>query len=465
MTSRQGRQRSRSKRANVKNKLPALESLISSRALACHVLHNVAYEQKSLSTLMPLAIEQLEEDRDGPLLQEIVYGCCRWYKYLEEVHNQFLDKPLHPNDKLVESLLKIGAYQILFMRTPAHAAIHETVQATIELGIKHFKPLVNAVLRRISELPAIDESADLPDDIYISSYPEWIREKTKHNWPEQWQDILRQGNLRPPMTLRVNREYFNAEDSRNEYLKALEDNEIEASACPYSAYGIQLLKPAPVAHLPNFADGAASVQDEAAQLCSDLLQLEEGQNVLDACAAPGGKTGAILESQPKLQLTALDSEALRAAMIEDNLERLNLQAAIKVARAEELDSWWDKNAFDRILLDAPCSASAVIRRNPDIKLLRKEDDIKTLAELQLKLLKTLWSTLKPGGLLVYATCSIFSQENSRIIERFLKQEESAELSKIDAPWGVDTGFGRQMFPQKNGHDGFFYSRLRKKIAN
>lgn len=462
MHTKPNRRRSRAKHASSKSRLPDLESLQSVRAFACHVLHKVSVEQKSLSTLMPLAIEQILEERDGALLQEIVYGSCRWYHYLETIHNQFLDKPLHPNDKLVESLLKIGAYQLLFMRTPAHAAINETVQASIELGIKHFKPLINAVLRKISELPAIDESEALSEDLYIASYPQWIREKTKHNWPDQWQDILRQGNQRPPMTLRVNPQYFKSENPREDYLQALLDEEIEATACSYSLYGIQLVKPVPVSCLPSFAEGAVSVQDEAAQLCGRILNLEAGQKILDACAAPGGKTCAILESEPDLELTALDSEALRAAMIEDNLERLNLQADVKVSRAEELDNWWDGQAFDRILLDAPCSASAVIRRHPDIKLLRKEDDIKALAELQLHLLKTLWTTLKPGGQLVYATCSIFSQENSRIIERFLKQEESAELSQIKADWGIDTGFGRQLFPQKNGHDGFFYARLSKK---
>ena len=464
MTVKRNRRQSRGQQPPKKQKrdavLPTLESLYNLRASACHVVHNVVYEQKSLSTLMPLAIEQVEE-RDAALLQEIVYGTCRWYEYLRSIHNQFLDKPLHREDKLVESLLKVGAYQLLYMRTPAHAAINETVQAAAELGIERFKPLINAILRRISELPSIEEPALAEDQIIISSYPAWMTEKLKHNWPEQWQSILRRGNERPPMTLRVNRRYSESEDPRQAYLLALEEKNIEASACVYSPFGIQLRKPVPVLELPNFTDGAVSVQDEAAQLCSELLDLRGGQNILDACAAPGGKTGAILEAQTGIHLTALDSEPLRAAMIEDNLERLNLEATIKVSRAEDLDSWWDGQLFDRILLDAPCSASAVIRRHPDIKLLRQEGDIKALAELQLKLLTNLWKTLKPGGLLVYATCSIFSQENSRIIERFLKQNEDARLNEIEATWGLNTGFGRQLFPQKDGHDGFFYARLEK----
>lgn len=461
MNTKPNRRHARNKQKK-QTKLPALESLNNLRAFACHVLHNVAYEQKSLNTLMPLAIEQVEE-RDSALLQEIVFGSCRWYEYLKSVHNKFLDKPLHREDKLVESLLKIGAYQLLFMRTPAHAAINETVQASVELGIERFKPLINAVLRRISELPSIEDPEQIEEALIVASYPEWIKEKLKHNWPKHWQSILRRGNERPPMTLRVNQQFSEAEDPRQSYLKLLKEHEIEAKVCVYSPFGIQLIKPVSVMDLPNFADGAVSVQDEAAQLCCELLALEEGQNVLDACAAPGGKTGAILESQKKLRLTALDSEPLRAAMIEDNLERLNLKATIKVSRAEDLDSWWDGELFDRILLDAPCSASAVIRRHPDIKLLRQEGDIKALAELQLRLLTNLWQTLKPGGILVYATCSVFPQENSRIIERFLKQDASATLSIIEAPWGEDTGFGRQLFPQENGHDGFFYARLKKNL--
>ena len=172
----------------------------------------------------------------------------------------------------------------------------------------------------------------------------------------------------------------------------------------------------------------------------------------------------MLEAQPDIQLTALDSEESRAELITDNLQRLNLEAKLLVSRAESLKNWWDEKLFDRILLDAPCSASAVIRRHPDIKLLRQEGDIKAMAALQMQLLETLWKTLKPGGLFLYATCSIFPQENSRIIERFLKQESTAKLVEIDVPWGIDTGFGRQLFPQENGHDGFFYARLKKEMA-
>ncbi len=460
----QKRRASRSRRSTKPSpkqiKIPNIKNLSNVRALACHLLHTVAYEQKSLTALMPAAIEQAA-DKDGALLQEMAYGSCRWYEYLSEVHSQYLEKPLHQEDKLVESLLKVGAYQLLFMRTPPHAAINETVQAATELGIERFKPLINAVLRKVSQLPSL-ESSDISEDIISASYPEWIREKTKHNWPDKWQDILRQGNARPPMTLRVNRQFFEQEDPRHHYLELLAAEGIEAHACAYSPYGVQLAKALPVTRLPHFSEGGVSVQDEAAQLCCELLELKPGQTVLDACAAPGGKSSAMLESQTGIQLTALDSEASRAAMIEENLERLRLEAKLTVSRAEDLTQWWDGNAFDRILLDAPCSASAVIRRHPDIKLLRKEGDIKALAELQLKLLKTLWETLKPGGLLLYATCSIFPQENSRIIERFLKQQDNAALLKIEAAWGLDTAYGQQLFPQEDGHDGFFYARLQKQ---
>ena len=201
--------------------------------------------------------------------------------------------------------------------------------------------------------------------------------------------------------------------------------------------------------------------DPASIICAKSLEISESDFVLDMCAAPGGKTCSMLEKEPSLSVLALDSDENRAQRIEENLTRLNLKAEIKIAQAENLSDWWDNKSFDRILLDAPCSATGVIRRHPDIKLLRQEGDIKQLAELQLTLITSLWETLAPGGLMLYATCSVFSQENNRIIERFLKKTNDAKLIPIEANWGFDTKFGTQLFPSKNSHDGFFYARLQK----
>lgn len=218
----------------------------------------------------------------------------------------------------------------------------------------------------------------------------------------------------------------------------------------------------PVERLPWFEDGGASVQDEAAQLCTTLLDLQPGQRVLDACAAPGGKTCAILEACGELdEVIAIDESAERLPRVQENLDRLDLHATLTQADAADIDSWWDGAQFDRILLDVPCSATGVIRRHPDIKLLRRESDIVPLASIQLGLLEAMWSILKPGGRLVYATCSVFPQENHRIIQRFLKQQDQARLIEIDVDWGQDMNTGRQLLPVPDSHDGFFYAVLEK----
>ena len=419
------------------------------RASACQVVHAVAEQHLSLTALLPAASACVPE-KDKGLLQELVFGTCRWYYQLADQHNRYLAKPIHASDKIAQTLIKVGAYQLQHTRIPAHAAIHETVAAADLLGVSHLKGLINAVLRKISA----ESKTDQPDSV---NHPLWMVEKIRHNWPDNWQSILHNNDLHPPMTLRVNR----AKISREHYLLQLDQAQIKAKAGAFADYALVLDSAVPVTQLPGFAAGEVSIQDEAAQLCCQLLELKPNLRVLDACAAPGGKTCALLETEPSLQLLALDADQERSKLITENLARLTLAAEIRVARAEATELWWNGHQFDRILLDAPCSATGVIRRHPDIKLLRQESDINNLAQVQLKLLSALWPTLKLGGKLLYATCSIFPQENSRIIERFLKQEPSAELLTIEAKWGVDTGFGRQLFPQTDGHDGFFYACLTK----
>ena len=282
--------------------------------------------------------------------------------------------------------------------------------------------------------------------------------KLRHNWPGHWTTILDANNIQAPMTLRVNARRYRRED----YLAELARAGIDAEATRFATMGIQLVQPVPVERLPGFADGAVSVQDEAAQLCTGLLDLAPGQRVLDACAAPGGKTCAILEACPALaDVVAIDESAERLPRIEDNLARLDLDATLIQADAADLERWWDGRPFDRILLDVPCSATGVIRRHPDIKLLRRESDIVPLAGIQLGLLQAMWSLLAPGGRLVYATCSVFPQENHRIIQRFRTQSPEARLLEPAVDWGLDTGAGRQLLPNPNSHDGFFYAVLEK----
>ena len=457
------RRPSNSKKKPANPRAPDLKSISDTRALSAQLVYEVCVNQKSLNSLLPLTSHQVDE-KDRALLQEIVFGTCRWLLWLKTLYQPLLSKPVHRNDFLVECLLCIGLYQLLFTRIPTHACLNETVEAADKLGLSRFKGLINALLRQVSQQEIDIEDVETRQVMATSSHPQWFQDKLKHNWPEQWLDILEQNNLHPPMALRINASFTSATTSKTlqeTYLEKLSEQDIPAYASKISPNGIILDRACPVQSLPDFAEGGVSVQDEAAQLSSELLDLKPNLRVLDACAAPGGKTCSMLEKEPSLSVLALDSDGIRSERIEENLARLKLKADIKIAPAEDLPAWWDGTHFDRILLDAPCSATGVIRRHPDIKLLRHEGDIKQLAELQLKLITTLWGTLTPGGLLVYATCSIFSQENSRIIERFLKQTGDAKILPIKADWGINTEFGTQLFPSKNSHDGFFYARLQK----
>ncbi|MDP6190974.1 MAG: 16S rRNA (cytosine(967)-C(5))-methyltransferase RsmB, partial [Gammaproteobacteria bacterium] len=291
------------------------------------------------------------------------------------------------------------------------------------------------------------------------NHPHWLQLKLANHWPDNWQAILAANDQQAPMTLRVNQRHHTA----TEYLALLEQANMGAKACAFSPWGVQLANPCQVDALPGFAEGWVSVQDEAPQLAPSLLDLHTGHRVLDACAAPGGKTGHLLEVAD-VQVTAVELEERRLGRLHENLQRLQLTAEVICADASQPDTWWDGQAFDRILLDAPCSATGVIRRNPDIKLLRSNEDITRLAQLQLTLLQQLWPTLAPGGLMLYATCSVLRQENERIIKRFLQAQQDASQETIIANWGQATDYGRQLFPQPEGHDGFYYAVLKKAFS-
>ena len=260
------------------------------------------------------------------------------------------------------------------------------------------------------------------------------------------------------MYLRINQLH----QSREQYLVKMKTAGIAAEITPYSEQGVLLEKPIDVEQLPGFDKGDVSVQELAAQLSAELLDLKPEQTVLDACAAPGGKSSHILESQPRLKsLTVIEKDPNRAKRLSDTLMRLDLHAITKVADINDIDDWWDKGFFDRILLDAPCSATGVIRRHPDIKILRTPEEVKTIRTLQMQLLETLWKTLKQKGLLVYVTCSVLKQENSELIKQFIENNKDCILKPIDAEWGKDTGYGKQILTGQNNMDGFFYTCLEK----
>mgnify|MGYP001814330101 CR=1 FL=1 len=428
------------------------------RLTAARLVHAVVNGGESLSAVLVPGLKIFDDPRQRALAQELTFGTLRWYSRLQTVAAQLISKPLKKKDRDVEALIMVGLYQLLMLDTPAHAAVSETVQAARSMGKTWAAGLVNAVLRN-----AVRRSKDLlaaadrqPAGRW--AYPDWWVRRLQQDWPNDWQAILEAGNQRPPMVLRVNA----LQGDRDEYLRRLDEAGIEAQALPLAGQAVRLQKPVPVDALPGFRDGALSVQDAAAQLSAGLLDLQPGQRVLDACAAPGGKTGHLLEAGAQAdKLVAIDSHASRMEKVIDNLQRLKLNAELVVADAADVERWWDGQPFDRILLDAPCSASGVVRRHPDIKLLRCEEDIDALAQEQQRLLGALWPLLASGGILLYVTCSVFRQENSDSVQRFLQDNPDAVETMPEVDWGHPQAAGRQLLPGELGTDGFYYARLVK----
>ena len=410
---------------------------------------------ESLSVVLPQIQERFAK-KDQPLLAELCYGTLRHYFRLSAWVKLLLENPLKEKEQDVHSLILVGLYQLFYTRIPAHAAIGETVQAIRPMGKAWARGLVNGVLRnaqrRVDELKAMEEKSP----VCGFSHPKWMINTLKKAWPEHYQDILNGNNQQPPMTLRVNEQHF----QRDRYLKKLLDVCIEAKQSTIAPQAITLNKATGVDKLPMFAEGAVSVQDESAQLAGTLINAKAGDHILDACCAPGGKTCHLLELNPEVTVDALDADENRLVRVGENLERLKLHARVMCGDATDPGSWWDGKQYDHILLDAPCSATGVIRRHPDIKLLRKADDITSLAELQGQIIRAIWSLLKPGGTLLYATCSIMPQENHLQVEQFLMDTSNAKLLTIPGDWGYDTGFGKQLLPGSG--DGFFYSLITKQ---
>lgn len=393
------------------------------------------------------------------LVQELGYGTLRWYYQLVAVLDQLLKKPLKRRDSDLRCLLLVGLYQLMHTRVPSHVAVHETVQASRELGKEWAAGLVNAVLRNYQRQSASLLAAAVETSLVARyAHPEWFIRQLQTDWPENWEAILNAGNQRPPFSLRVNQR----KSGRDAYLDDLRNQDINAWPLPHTRQGVLLESPLPVSSLPGFAEGVVSVQDAAAQQAAELLDLRSGQYVLDACAAPGGKTAHILETEPGLaSLTAVDIDAQRTGLIEDNLARLGLAADLRIGDAAAPDSWWDGRPFDRILLDVPCSATGVIRRHPDIKLLRRQNDIPALVVRQARLLDAVWPLLAAGGMLLYSTCSVLAEENEQQVGRFLSGCTEAVDVTPELPWGRAAGHGRQVFPGEDEMDGFYYACLRK----
>ena len=430
------------------------------RLAAAKALAAVLSGKASLNSSLPTQLDKVE-DRDRGFTQDLAFGTARWQPRLSALAAKLLQKPFKAADADVEALLLVGLYQLLYTRVPAHAAIGETVGCADKLKKPWAKALINAVLRR-AQRESETLLAELErDPVVRTAHPRWLQKSLKAFWPEQWEAICAANNAHPPMILRVNRHHH----TRDAYLALLGEAGIPAVPCQYSRDGIVLETPGDVRALPGFAEGWISVQDEAAQLAADLLELAPGQRVLDACCAPGGKTCHILEAEPKLAgVVAVDLEAKRLVRVKENLERLGLEAELIAADGRDTATWWDGKPFQRILLDAPCSATGVIRRHPDIKLTRQPDDIAALAVLQGELLDALWPTLEVGGMLLYATCSTLPTENTEVIEAFLARTPGARELDIASQAGLKQPHGRQLLAQEGGHDGFYYAKLIKIAA-
>ncbi|ASP40827.1 16S rRNA (cytosine(967)-C(5))-methyltransferase [Bacterioplanes sanyensis] len=426
---------------------------MSARAAAARAL-SLVMQGQSLNQALPM-LEPRVDESDRGFLRDLVLGSCRHYQRLNALAKMLLKSPFDDSDQDLHALLVIGLYQLHMQGKAPHAAVHATVDVCEELGKGYGKAVINACLRRFgreydSLTPALDDNP-----VTATSHPKWLVKMLNKAWPEQAAAILHSNNDKPPLCLRVNRRQV----SRDDYLQQLQQADIDARPAPFSDDGIYLNTGLDVTTLPGFAAGFVSVQDEAAQLAAQLLQPQNGEQILDACAAPGGKTCHLLE-HADVHVTAVDIDQQRLQRVQENLDRLQLSAELTCADMLQASSW-QKQQYDAILLDVPCSATGVIRRHPDIKLLRRRDDIDALVHTQATLLDLAWSALKPGGRLLYATCSVLPQENSEQIAQFVARTDNAELQILDKPWGNACNAGRQLLPQTDSHDGFYYALLQK----
>ncbi|MEK9712614.1 MAG: 16S rRNA (cytosine(967)-C(5))-methyltransferase RsmB [Thalassolituus sp.] len=432
----------------------ARASDLSPRHAATIALYSVMAGQ-SLNQVIP-ALEDRVEPNEYSFFRDLAFGSCRWFFRLNAIAKMLLKNPFQEEDQDLHALLIIGLYQLLIQEKAPHAAVHATVDICDEMGKAYAKPVINACLRRYGReyeeiLPPLDENP-----VTATSHPKWLVKMLTKAWPEHWQEILDSNNERGPLCLRVNARKL----SREDYLVLLAEAEIDAHAGQISEDAVYLSQSCDVTALPGFDDGFFSVQDEAAQLAAQLLAPVAGGRVLDACSAPGGKTCHLLERND-IRLLAADADEERIERVNQNLQRLGLVADVVWADVSQPGDWWGDEQFDAILLDVPCSATGVIRRHPDIRMLRRREDIEQLVEVQRQILDNAWTLLKPGGRLLYATCSVLPQENSDQIVRFVDMHPDASLITLDNDWGMACNAGRQLFPARDGHDGFYYALLQK----
>lgn len=408
------------------------------------------------------AIAEFAPGTQAAFFKALVYESVRWQPRLAIVEQTLLSKSLSRKDQIVSSLLQVALCELTVMDRASHAAVSESVNAVRDLDRPRLAGLVNGVLRRFLREREGIERRVAKVRVAKDAHPAWWRDRFDADWHDKADQIIAAGNRKAPLWLRVN----GMTDSVDAYAAELAQAGIGTRRSTFAEHALCLEQPRSVDDLPGFAEGRVSVQDAAAQLAAPLLRVESGHRVLDACAAPGGKTAHLLElTDGNLDLLALDQDAERLAKVADNLDRLSLEAQLVAADARDSASWWDGRRFDRILIDAPCTGSGVIRRHPDIKLLRRPGDTDRLATVQRELLQHLWPMLEPGGILLYCSCSVFQNENQRQIKDFLSGCQDAELlplsDSLSDSFGGRRGPGMQILPGEDDMDGFFYAALLK----
>lgn len=426
------------------------------RVAAVKVIQQLLEGGGSLTRLLPDAQKRVAED-DRSLLQALCYGHARWADQLDGLLSPLLKKPLKYKDQDLVILMQLGILQLLHMRIAEHAAVNTTVKAVVNLKKPWAKALVNGVLRNYQRQALLLH--DNLSEAATCSHPEWLLKQYKADWPEHWKDIVDAANKQAPMTLRVNTNITTVAD----YQSQLSDHEMLSDLSDHAPSALILQRAVPVERLPSFASGAVSVQDAAAQLAAQLLASVTSGSLLDACAAPGGKTLHALEQNHWQRIVALDKDQERLNRVQENIDRLKPGSAPQLVQADANNTmqWWDGEQFDAILLDAPCSGSGVTRRHPDIKLLRRPSDIADLVKQQATLLGNLWPLLKPGGFLLYASCSIIKDENENQIASFMTSQTDAVHRELKADWGMKASYGRQILPGQDQMDGFYYALLEK----
>lgn len=404
------------------------------------------------------AFESLSGSRDRAFARRLAYGVLRWKGALDWLADALLTRPVRQRERAVRRLLLLGLYQLWQEDTDPHAAVHETAETARLVGKPWAVGLINAVLRNFQRRrdTLLAELERHPERL---AHPDWLLGALRDDWPTDWAAIAEANNQPAPLWLRHNAASGSLQDAR----RSLVDHGFTVRGHPLAPRALAVEPAAPVTALPGFAEGRLSVQDPAAQLAAGLLDPRPGDRVLDACAAPGGKTCHLLEGTPDLRLTALDRSGTRLERVRQNLERLGLTARLLAADAAEPDSWWDGRPFQRILLDAPCSATGVIRRHPEIKWLRSPAQVGDAAALQGRLLRALWPLLEPGGILVYATCSVLRRENNQQINEFVADHPDAACTGPEG-FGHPGPPGRQILPGEQDMDGFYYAVLHKPAA-